>query len=123
MPARCLDLHQMTDLKEHGRLIRQFLKAARELQALGLVDDLENKTLASLQHELVSRSTPGAGYKQEYPRHGARWEEDEKQQLIMRATAGNFDVNAFAREYQRRPESIMTCMNRLGLIDKSHDNS
>jgi len=111
----------MTDLKEHGRLIRQFLKAARELQALGLVEDVENKTLASIQHELVSRSTPGAGYKQEYPRHGARWEEDEKQQLIARATAADFDVNAFAREYQRRPESVITCMTRLGLIDKTHN--
>lgn len=38
----------MTDLKEHGRLIRQFLKAARELQALGLVEGVENKTLASI---------------------------------------------------------------------------
>jgi hypothetical protein len=107
----------MTDLKEHGRLIRQFLKAARELQALGVIDNMEGKTLTELQNELVSRSSPGAGYKQEFPRHGARWEEEEKQHLITLSEAGMLDVDAFALEYQRRPESVLTCMTRLGLTD------
>lgn len=92
----------MADLKEHGRLIRQFLKAARELQALGVIDNMEGKTLTELQNELVSRSSPGASYKQDFPRHGARWEEDEKQRLIALSKAGMLDVNAFALEYQRR---------------------
>ncbi|MNB68885.1 hypothetical protein D3C76_1024450 [compost metagenome] len=111
----------MAELKEHGRLIRQFLKAARELQALGVADNIESKTLAELQNELVSRSSPGAGFKQAFPRHGARWEDEEKQRLIELSEAGNLDVDAFANEYQRRPESVITCMVRLGLIDKSQD--
>lgn len=109
----------MADLKEHGRLIRQFLKAARELQALGVIDNMDDKTLTELQNELVSRSSPGAGYKQEFPRHGSRWEDEEKQRLIALSKAGmlDVDVDAFALEYQRRPESVRTCMARLGLTD------
>lgn len=110
----------MDKLSEHARVVRQFLKASRELQALGLVEDIGNKTLAALQAELVSRSSPGAGYKQDFPRHGARWEEDEKQKLVALAEAGMLDVDAFAHEYQRRPASVMTYMVRLGLLDKDH---
>lgn len=31
------------------------------------------------------------------------------------------DVDEFAREYQRRPESVLAYMVRLGLLDKDHD--
>lgn len=111
----------MDKVRDHGREVRQFLKAARELQALGLIEDVENKTLAALQTELVNRSSPGAGFKQNYPRHGARWEEDEKEKLVALAQAGMLDIDAFAQEYQRRPESVITYMVRLGLLDKTHD--
>ena len=111
----------MDKVRDHGREVRQFLKAARELQALGLIEDVENKTLAARQGELVNRSSLGAGFKQNYPRHGARWEEDEKEKLVALAQAGMLDVDAFAQEYQRRPESVINYMVRLGLLDKPHD--
>ncbi|WP_237585410.1 hypothetical protein [Salmonella enterica] len=69
----------MTDLREYGKQIRQFLKLARELQALNIVEDFENKTLTEIREVLTRRSSPGTGYKDAYPRHGARWEEEEKQ--------------------------------------------
>lgn len=34
---------------------------------------------------------------------------------------GTLDVDAFAQEYQRRPESVITYMVHLGLLDKTHD--
>lgn len=37
----------MSDLREHGKLVRQFLKAARELESLNVIDGLENMTLGS----------------------------------------------------------------------------
>ncbi|EJG2190704.1 hypothetical protein A3N51_20265 [Enterobacter kobei] len=107
----------MSDLQEHGKLIRQFLKAARELESLNVIDGLENMTIAQLRDELARRSTPGAGYKQQYPRHGAKWEEEEKQQLIALAEAEMLDVEQFAEDYQRRPESIMKYMKKLGLLE------
>lgn len=64
------------------------------------------------------RSSPGAGYKQQFPRHGAKWDEEEKQRLIALAEAGMLDVDEFAREYQRRPESILKYMKKTGLLDK-----
>ncbi|HAS1070082.1 hypothetical protein L8O47_22690 [Enterobacter roggenkampii] len=111
----------MSDLREHGKLVRQFLKAARELESLNVVDGLENMTLGQLREELTRRSSPGAGYKQQYPRHGVKWDEEEKQRLIALAEAGMLDVEEFAREYQRRPESVLAYMVRLGLLDKDHD--
>ncbi|EME5107813.1 hypothetical protein VYS60_004289 [Salmonella enterica] len=111
----------MADLREHGKLVRQFLKAARELESLNVMDDFAGKTINQLREELTQQSTPGAGYKQQYPRHGAKWEEEEKQRLIALAEAGMLDVDEFAREYQRRPESVIIYMVKLGLTDKSHD--
>lgn len=111
----------MSDLREHGKLVRQFLKAARELESLNVIDGLDNMTLGQLREELTRRSSPGAGYKQQYPRHGAKWDEEEKQRLIALAEAGMLDVDEFAREYQRRPESVLAYMVRLGLLDKDHD--
>ena len=78
-------------------------------------------TLGQLREELTRRSSPGAGYKQQFPRHGAKWDEEEKQRLIALAEAGMLDVDEFAREYQRRPESVLAYMVRLGLLDKDHD--
>lgn len=119
MPGDYSAARRMDKLREHGREVRRFLKAARELETLGLIEDIGNKTLATLQAELVRRSSPGTGFKQDYPRHGARWEEEEKQQLVALAEAGILDVDAFAQEYQRRPGSVITCMVRLGLLDKA----
>ncbi|EOE7356180.1 TPA: hypothetical protein ACKFMW_004332 [Enterobacter hormaechei] len=113
----------MADLREHGKLVRQFLKAARELESLNVMDDFAGKTINQLREELTQQSTAGAGYKQQYPRHGAKWEEEEKQRLIALAEAGMLDVDEFAREYQRRPESVIIYMVKLGLTDKSHDLS
>lgn len=39
----------MTDLREYGKQIRQFLKLARELQTLNIVEDFENKTLTEIR--------------------------------------------------------------------------
>lgn len=103
----------MNKLTEHGKIVRQYLKAARALKALGVIEDIDNRSFAALQDELIARSTPGAGFKQQYPRHGMRWEEEEKQQLIALAEAGMLDVDAFALEYQRRPESVILFLNRL----------
>lgn len=61
------------DAREHGKLIRQFLKAAREIQEIGLIGDIEYQTLSEIQSRLIKISSPGAGYKQAYPRHGSPW--------------------------------------------------
>jgi len=102
----------MDKLKEHGKTVRQYLKAARDLRALGLIEDIDNRSFAALQAELIARSSPGAGLKQQYPRHGMRWEEEEKQHLIALAEAGMLDVDAFSLEYQRRPESVILFLHR-----------
>lgn len=111
----------MVDLKEHGKLVRQFLKASRELESLNVMDEFADKTISQLREILTQQSTPGAGYKEQFPRHGAKWEEDEKQRLIDLAESGMLDVAEFAHKYQRRPESVISYMVRLGLTDKSHD--
>lgn len=95
------------------------MKAARVLKELDLIDDLDNKTLAAITSELVQSSSVGIGFKQDYPRHGMRWEDEEKQRLISLTASGMLDVNIFANEYQRRPESVITYMARLGLIEKN----
>lgn len=105
----------MDKLREHGKAVRQYLKAAQALKSLGLIDDIGNQSFAAVQADLIARSTPGVSFKQQYPRHGMRWEEDEKQQLIAQAEAGMLDVDAFAREYQRRPESVIIFLKRLFL--------
>lgn len=112
----------MSDLRQHGKLIRQFLKVARELESLDLVDGLEDKTIGQIREELTRRSTPGAEYKQQFPRHGAKWEMEEKQQLIALAEAGMLDVEQFARDFQRRPESVLKFMKKIGLLDKRFDD-
>lgn len=61
----------------------------------------------------------GVALKQDSPRHGARREEEEKQQPVALAEAGMPDVDACAQEYQRRPGSVSTCMARPGLLDKA----
>lgn len=50
--GRCLGPQKMSELKEHGRLIRQFLKAARELQALGVIDNIESKSWLNFRMSL-----------------------------------------------------------------------
>lgn len=112
----------MADFREHGKQIRQFLKLARELQKLNVVEDLENKTLTEVREIFTKRSSPGAGYKDAYPRHGTRWEEEEKQQLIALVEAGMFDVDQFAEDYQRRPESVIKFMKKIALLDKTFND-
>lgn len=112
----------MTDLREYGKQIRQFLKLARELQALNIVEDFENKTLTEIREVLTRRSSPGTGYKDAYPRHGARWEEEEKQHLIALAEAGMLDVDQFAEDYQRRPASVFKYMKKIGLLNKNFND-
>lgn len=105
----------VVDAREHGKLIRQFLKNAREIQNLGLIEDIEHQTLSEIQSRLIKMSSPGAGYKHAYPRHGFPWEEAEIQHLIELAGSEHFDVGKFADEYQRRPESVVKYMKTLGL--------
>ncbi|EIS0300627.1 hypothetical protein PW716_004820 [Salmonella enterica] len=105
------------DAREHGKLIRQFLKAAREIQEIGLIGDIEHQTLSEIQSRLIKISSPGAGYKQTYPRHGSPWEEAEIQRLIELAGSDSFDVGKFASEYQRRPESVIKYMKKPGLTE------
>ncbi|ECK5064931.1 hypothetical protein FRL03_21595 [Salmonella enterica] len=112
----------MTDLREYGKQIRQFLKLARELQTLNIVEDFENKTLTEIREVLTRRSSPGTGYKDAYPRHGARWEEEEKQHLIALAEAGMLDVDQFAEDYQRRPASVFKHMKKIGLLNKNFND-
>ena len=106
----------MSDLREHGKLIRQFLKAARELESLNVIDGIEDKTMAQIRDELIHRSTPGTDYKQMYPRHGSRWVEEETQHLIALTSAGMIDIDQFANEVQRRPESVIKYMKKIGLL-------
>lgn len=105
----------VVDAREHGKLIRQFLKNAREIQELGLIEDIEHQTLSEIQSSLIKMSSPGAGYKHSCPRHGSPWEEAEIQHLIEQAGSSSFDVGSFASEYQRRPESVIKYMKKLGL--------
>lgn len=105
------------DAREHGKLIRQFLKNVREIQSLGLIENIEHQTLSEIQSRLIKMSSPGAGYKQSYPRHGSPWEDAEILHLIALAGSKSFDVGKFANEYQRRPESVIKFMRKMGLTE------
>ncbi|ECZ8785877.1 hypothetical protein AXQ71_24075, partial [Salmonella enterica subsp. enterica serovar Typhimurium] len=87
-----------------------------------IVEDFENKTLTEIREVLTRRSSPGTGYKDAYPRHGARWEEEEKQHLIALAEAGMLDVDQFAEDYQRRPASVFKYMKKIGLLNKNFND-
>lgn len=121
MPVVCsVGREKMSNLREHGKLIRQFLKVIRELETLELIDSMEDKTMGQIREELTHRSTPGTGYKQLHPRHGSRWSEEEKQHLIALTSAGMIDIEQFANEFQRRPESVIKYMKKIGLLPEGY---
>ncbi|WP_430673441.1 hypothetical protein [Klebsiella aerogenes] len=113
----------MTDVRMHDKQIRQFLKLAREIQELNIVDGFENKTLNEIREALIQRSSPGTGYKVAYPRHGTCWEEEEKQQLIALTEAGMLNVDQFVEDYQRRPESVLKYMKKIKLLKEDYTES
>lgn len=45
----------VVDVREPGKLIRQFLKNAREIQELGLIEDIEHQTLSEIQSSLCDQ--------------------------------------------------------------------
>ncbi|PVZ84169.1 hypothetical protein C9426_23975 [Serratia sp. S1B] len=113
----------MNKLDSYRKQIRQFLKLGKKIQELALIDDMANKTFAMLCEEMAAvEEVPVTGVsrlKQRYPRHGARWEDEEKQVLIAQAEIGQVNIKAFAKEYERRPSSVRQYLEKLG-FDESY---
>ncbi|PHM37586.1 hypothetical protein Xmau_03803 [Xenorhabdus mauleonii] len=100
--------------------IRQFLKAVQDLKSLEIIDDIDNLTLSQLQEMLLKQSNNGTRLKQQFLRHGAKWELEEEGELKRLFSIGELNVGEFANKYQRRPKSVKIRMIKLGLIDQEN---
>ncbi|MCG3472211.1 hypothetical protein L7750_18045 [Xenorhabdus bovienii] len=110
------------DIQHSGRYIRQFLKAVRELKSLEFIHDIDNLTLAQLQETLLKRSNNGIRLKQQFLRHGAKWEPKEEEELKRLFSTNELNIKAFAKKFQRRPKSVTTRMIKLGLIEVTSES-
>ncbi|WP_426575637.1 hypothetical protein ACP179_01975 (plasmid) [Xenorhabdus stockiae] len=105
-------------IQNREKTIGYFLKSIIELKQLDIIDNIDSLTLSQLQEELLKQSKNGTRLKQQFIRHGAKWEEEEEEELESLFLTGELNIEKFAEKYQRRPKSVTTRMTRLGLIEE-----
>ncbi|KHD27434.1 DNA polymerase III subunit chi [Xenorhabdus nematophila] len=83
-------------MQDSDRKIRAFLKAIKDLKSLDLINDIDNLTLSQLQEMLLKQSNNGTRLKQQFLRHGAKWEPEEEKELKRLFSIGELDIKVFA---------------------------
>lgn len=101
-----------------NKQLRQWVTLSRAIHRSGLIPDFDQKNITELVGFIELNHPAGEEVKSQWPRHGAKWEEDEISELITHYKAGAFDLNAFAARYQRKPGSVRIKMINLQLIDE-----
>lgn len=110
----------MSRKKRDFRGIRQFISACRAIEQSGLLPGFEHKTVTQVMG-MIELYFPRHGLlKKSDARHGMRWDNAELTALIADFAKADFDIKAFARRWQRKPNSVRAKLMSLHLVDESY---